>query len=142
MKNFKKSFARFIRKFFVYSAIAGVIVTSVKCLEFFEEQKRERIRRERRDSLLSSACIALIAIGAFATGLCVAIRNVKKTHGGYLVDLFDRDEYDVVSPEEEDSFEDLVRSELRHSDDDDVATPRLHKDTIPVDDEASEEDYN
>ena len=138
-RNFSKTFLT------VTAGVAflGAIVAACKVI-FSKRGKKENKNPDAENSrnTLAILCIVLVALAALITGIVLALRYIRKVRGGYLIDLFDRDEYDVISPEEEDNFEDLIRGELRPSGDDDYAVPNLRYDVVPLDDEATEDNYN
>lgn len=137
----KMKFRRFIYKLLKYSLFACVIVSTAKLISFSNEQRRENLRRERRRSTAIAIIICIFSIGAaFAAGYA-ALREVRRRRGGYLFDLFDRDEYDVVEPDEEELFEDIIRGELNGHDEDGNTSAVLCSERIPLDEEDTSENY-
>lgn len=141
MKKQRSTAARVFRKLFKYSFLIGLIVSSAKLLAFIDETRRENRRRERRRSTAITLAACMFTAGSLVAAFFIGIRHLKRRRGGYVVDLFDRDEYDVVEPEEEDEFENIIHGEL-HKTDDTVAPQKLSGIHIPLDDEATEENFS
>ena len=141
MENKGKSFGKIFLAITACTAFVGAIIAAGKVI--FGKEKHENDKKsEDGTNLLVAICVLLVGVGALVVGAFFALRSIRKIRGGYIIDLFDRDEYDVISPEEEDNFEELIRSELRPSGDDDCAAPKLRDDIVPVDEDATEDDYN
>jgi hypothetical protein len=68
------------------------------------------------------------------------IKYIKHIKKGYLLDLFDSDSYDVIEPDEEYPAESIIKSELCGNEDA-ADHEKLAVNHIPLDEEASEEDY-
>ena len=67
--------------------------------------------------------------------------NWATGNGGYAIDLFDRDEYDIVSPDEEDELESIMHGELDGKNDGSASHGHSVSEHIPVDDEATVENF-
>ena len=142
MENKKQSFNKIFLTVTACTAFIGAIVAAGKVIfGKSSDGKNSDSDSESNTNLLVAICFLLVGVGTLVAGVLVALRSIRKVRGGYIIDLFDRDEYDVISPEEEDNFEVLIRGELRSNDDDDCAAPKLLDDSIPVDEDATEEDY-
>lgn len=133
-------FRRLIYRLGKYSMFVFTVITCYNLTSHLLELRSEKIKRERNKRTaiaVSSVVVCLIgSVIAFA-GLIKYIKHLKK---GYLLDLFDTDEYDVIAPEEEFPAESIIRSELCGTDDF-VVHEQLSANHIPLDEEASEDDY-
>ncbi|MBR3964542.1 MAG: hypothetical protein IKJ80_03960 [Clostridia bacterium] len=141
MENKKESFNKIFLAVTACTAFIGAIVAAGKVI-FGKESHTDDKKGEDSTSLLVAICVLLVGVGTLVGGVLFALRSIRKVRGGYIIDLFDRDEYDVISPEEEDNFEVLIRGELRPSGDDDCAAPKLSDDIVPVDEDTNEDNYN
>lgn len=143
MKNKGTKFGKLLLTVTACVAFFGAIIAAGKVIFSKRKEKKEQIEDdESSTNTLVAVCVLLVGVGTLVAGIVVAVRSIRKIRGGYIIDLFDRDEYDVISPEEEDNFEELIRSELRPSGDDDCAAPKLRDDIVPIDEDATEDDYN
>jgi hypothetical protein len=143
MENKGNKFGKLLLSLTACTAFVGAIVAAGKVI--FSKRKDKDVQSSNDESgtnTLVAICVLLVGVGTLIAGIAVALRSIRKVRGGYIIDLFDRDEYDVISPEEEDNFEELIRSELRPSGDDDCAAPKLRDDIVPVDEDATEDNYN
>lgn len=136
----KMKFYRFARRFFKYSLFLAIIVSTAKLLEFIDDQRRENKRRERRRHIALSVLACLATVAGTVTAAWAALREIRRRRGGYLFDLFDRDNYDVVSPDEEDKYSDIIKGELNREDDG-ASNRKIHTARIPLDDETTAEDF-
>ena len=84
---------------------------------------------------------AVSALAGLFAALAAAVAEMRKKNGGYAVDLFDRDEYDIVSPDEESDFEGIMRGELDGKNDDAETNQAPVDEHIPIDDEATVENF-
>lgn len=141
MKNNKKSFGKIFLAVTACAAFIGAIAAACKVI-FGRESRDDDKSSDDGTNLLVAICVLLVGIGTLVGGVLFALRSIRRVRGGYIIDLFDREDYDVISPEEEDNFEELIRSELRPSGDDDCAAPKLRDDIVPVDEDATEDNYN
>ena len=123
-----------LRRAFRLSVATAAVISIFKLCVYAEEQRRDLLRRERRRS---AAITLLFSISALAS----AIAEVKKRNGGYAIDLFDRDEYDIVSPDEEDELESIMHVELDGKNDGSASHGHSVSEHIPVDDEATVENF-
>ena len=89
-----------LRRAFRLSVATAAVISIFKLCVYAEEQRRDLLRRERRRSAAITLLFSISALVALFTALASAIAEVKKRNGGYAIDLFDRDEYDIVSPDE------------------------------------------
>ncbi len=132
IKNLVKTFAHL-------TAVFCFFMTAIELLEHLGERRRERYRRERAKQLLVILGWITVAVAASTVAVCLLIRQLKKRADGYLWDIFDREDYDVISPEEEGEFESTIKQTLS-KDDEDAPTVRI--DEIPLDEETTEADYS
>lgn len=102
-----------------------------------ENDKSKSISFGRVVLIIFAIIGAICAIAALGT---VIVRYIKKKRNGYLFNFFDRDSYDIVSPEEEEKFDCIIRYELCDSDDD-APLERIAHHAIPVDEDETEESY-
>lgn len=129
-----------LRRAFRLSVAAAAVISIFKLCAYAEEQRRDLIRRERRRSASITLLFSITALAALFAAFASALTEIKKKNGGYAIDLFDRDEYDIVSPDEEDELESIMHGELGN-DEVDSATSSTVSAHIPVDDEATVENY-
>ncbi|MCQ2353824.1 MAG: hypothetical protein MJ102_01825 [Clostridia bacterium] len=136
----RMKFRRFTHRLFKRSLLLCAIISTAAVLSSITAQRREKILAERRrkSALTVVLCIfsTCIALGA----AYAALHEIKHRRGGYLFDLFDRDEYDVVEPDEEERFEDIIRGEL-NGDDEDFSGSVICPENIPLDEEVTAENY-
>jgi hypothetical protein len=100
--------------------------------------KNRKEKNARIAVVVASTLAGLFAIVLAVAGIVKYIKHIKK---GYLLDFFDTEAYDVFEPDEEVPAESIIKSELSGTDD-----PAIHEELnsnhIPLDEEASEDDYN
>lgn len=137
----QKRIRRLMRRAFRLSLATAAAVSVFRLSLYAEEQRRDRIRREQRRSTAVTMFLGLTAIGALAAAFASALAELKRKNGGYAIDLFDRDEYDIVSPDEEDELECIMHGELDGKSDDAEDASAHRGEHIPVDDEATVENY-
>lgn len=121
-------------------AAAAVMAIFKLCL-YAEEQRRDNRRRERRNSALVTLLLGISTLAGLFAALTSALAELKKKNGGYAIDLFDRDEYDIISPDEEDEFESIMQGELDGTNDDAAEPHASHGERVPVDDEATLDNF-
>ena len=92
-------------------------------------------------SAMITLFFAVSALAGLFAALAAAVAEMRKKNGGYAVDLFDRDEYDIVSPDEESDFEGIMRGELDGKNDDAETNQAPVDEHIPIDDEATVENF-
>ena len=117
------------------------MISIFKLCAYAEEQRRDLIRRERRRSASITLLFSITALAVLFAAFASALSELKKKNGGYALALFDRDEYDIVSPDEEDELESIMQGELAATDDAPARNPHSVSAHIPVDDEATVENY-
>ena len=105
-------------------------------MELRAEKRKKELHKKNALIVLSVLAWTSAIVVAFA-GLIKYIKHLKK---GYLLDLFDGDSYDVIEPDEECPAESIIKSELCGNEDA-ADHERLAANHIPLDEEASEEDY-
>ena len=130
-----------LRRAFRLSVATAAVISIFKLCVYAEEQRRDLLRRERRRSAAITLLFSISALVALFTALASAIAEVKKRNGGYAIDLFDRDEYDIVSPDEEDELESIMRGELDGKNNESASHGHSVSEHIPVDDEATVENF-
>ena len=132
-------FRRIARRVFKYSLLLALIVSGAKLFEFIDEQRRVTAKREKRRSVLLSVFAVIATVAATVGAAWAGLRELRRRRGGYLFDLFDRDNYEVVSPDEEDKYSDIINGELNREDEA-VTCRRIRAEHIPLDDETTAED--
>ena len=103
-------FKKRVRRTFRLAVAAAAVISIFKLCAYAEEQRRDLIRREQRHSAMITLFFAVSALRD-SLRRPAAVAEMRKKNGGYAVDLFDRDEYDIVSPDEESDFEGIMRGE-------------------------------
>lgn len=142
-KNISKvgmKFRRILYKIGKYSMFVITVITCYNITNHILELRAERIKKEKNKRTLVAVLSALswiIGIVAAFIGLIKYIKYLKK---GYLLDLFDTEDYDVIEPDEENPAESIIRSEL-YGNEDSEEHAKLNQNHIPLDEEACEDDY-
>lgn len=123
-----------------YSMFVITVITCYNMTTHILELRAERRKKERvkKNALITLSVLAWLS--AVVAGIVVLIKYIKHLKKGYLLDLFDGDSYDVIEPDEECPAESIIRSELCGSDDG-ADHEKLSANHIPLDEDASEEDY-
>lgn len=134
-------FKKRVRRTFRLAVAAAAVISIFKLCAYAEEQRRDLIRREQRHSAMITLFLAVSALAGLFAALAAAVAEMRKKNGGYAVDLFDRDEYDIVSPDEESDFEGIMRGELDGKNDDAETNQAPVDEHIPIDDEATVENF-
>lgn len=134
MKNLK--FRRIARGVFKYSLLITVVVSAVKLFEYTEEQHKINVKHEKRRQIVLSALAVLGTVAGVFVAAWAGLKEVRRRRGGYLFDLFDRDNYDVVGADEEDKYSDIIKGELNREDDGSTVR-RIRTEHVPVDDETT-----
>ena len=134
-------FKKRVRRTFRLAVAAAAVISIFKLCAYAEEQRRDLIRREQRHSEMITLFFAVSALAGLFAALAAAVAEMRKKNGGYAVDLFDRDEYDIVSPDEESDFEGIMRGELDGKNDDAETNQAPVDEHIPIDDEATVENF-
>lgn len=129
-------FKKRVRRTFRLAVAAAAVISIFKLCAYAEEQ-----RREQRHSAMITLFFAVSALAGLFAALAAAVAEMRKKNGGYAVDLFDRDEYDIVSPDEESDFEGIMRGELDGKNDDAETNQAPVDEHIPIDDEATVENF-
>ena len=130
-----------IRRAFRLSVATAAVISIFKLCAYAEEQRRDLIRRERSRSASVTLLFSITALAALFAAFASALSELKKKNCGYAIDLFDRDEYDIASPDEEDELESIMQGELAATDDAPARSAHNVSAHIPVDDEATIENY-
>ena len=134
-------FKKRVRRTFRLAVAAAAVISIFKLCAYAEEQRRDLIRREQRHSAMITLFFAVSALAGLFAALAAAVAEMRKKNGGYAVDLFDRDEYDIGSPDEESDFEGIMRGELDGKNDDAETNQAPVDEHIPIDDEATVENF-
>jgi hypothetical protein len=119
------------------------VITVITCYNITThlfELRAERIKKEKSKRTL----IAVLSVFSWIFGITVIlaglIKYIKYLKKGYLLDLFDTEDYDVIEPDEENPAECIIRSELYGSEETDEHE-KLNRKHIPLDEDACEDDY-
>ena len=134
-------FRRLIYRIGKYSMFVFTVITCYNLTSHILEQRSENMKRVKNKRIAYAILSVLLGFaGVIVTVICLAkyIKHLKK---GYLLDLFDTEAYDVIDPEEEYPAESIIKSELCGTEDS-VEHEQLLSNHIPLDEDASEEDYN
>lgn len=134
-------FRRFLYRFSKYSMFLISIITCYNITTHILEIRAEKKRKEKNKKIaiiVSTTLAGLFGIAFAIAGIIKYIKHIKK---GYLLDFFDTEAYDVFEPDEEVPAESIIRSELSGSEEP-ASHEQLVSNHIPLDEEASEEDYN
>lgn len=116
------------------------IITCYNLTTHILEIRAEKHRNKNRKRIFIIFAFILLWITGIILALISVIKYIKHLKKGYLLDLFDRDTYDVIDPEEEVPAESIIKSELSTTDE--TSAPEiLIINHIPLDEEASEDDY-
>ena len=133
-------FRRFFYKLGKYSMFVITVITCYNITNHLLEIRAERIKKEKQKNDLIAAFSIISWIIGIAAIFAAMIKYLKYLKKGYLLDLFDTEEYDVIEPDEETPAESIIRSELRGSEELDEHE-KLILQHIPLDEDACEEDY-
>jgi len=123
-----------------YSMFIISIITCYNLTTHILEIRAEKLRSKNRKRLLAIISFVLLWVSAIIIALLSVIKYIKHLKKGYLFDLFDRDTYDVIDPDEESPAESIIKSELSNTDET-SAPEKLIINHIPLDEEATEDDY-
>lgn len=133
-------FRRFIYRFGKYSMFFITAITSYHITKHLIELRREKIRKERIKKNIASALGIISGIAAIVVGAIALLKYIEHLRKGYLFDLFDGDSYDVIAPDEESVADSMIRGELSYNDDA-GSQEHVYTNLIPLDEEATEDDY-
>lgn len=133
-------FRRFIYRLGKYSMFIFTVITCYNLTSHILELRAEKIKREKNKRIAVVIVSVLLWLAGSILALAGLVKYIKHLKKGYLLDLFDTEDYDVIAPEEEFPAESIIRSELCGADDS-VEHEQLLTNHIPLDEEASEEDY-
>ncbi len=138
-KSFFESYARPLIMLAAALALVNVLVNAVNTGINAYRSYQERIAREKRHRALSLAFVIMALFSATAAML-IALGEQKKKNGGYIFNIFNSEDYDIVDADEEAEMERIMRGELDRGEDSTSASVGRH--TVDVDDEESAEDFN
>lgn len=142
-KNVSKAgmkFRRFLNKLGKYSMFVITVITCYNITTHLFELRAERIKKEKHKKALIAVSSVLSWIFGIALIFAALVKYIKYLKKGYLLDLFDTEDYDVIEPDEENPAESIIKSELYGIEEADEHE-RLNRKHIPLDEEASEDDY-
>ena len=134
-------FRRFIYRFGKYSMFFVTTITCYHLTKHLLELRREKKRKEKIKKNILSTLSIVSGIAASIIGVIALLKYIEQLRKGYLFDLFDGDSYDVIEPDEEVTADSMIRGELSFNDDNSVQE-RVYANMIPLDEEATEDDYN
>lgn len=142
-KNISKAgmkFRRILYKLGKYSMFVITVITCYNITTQLFELRAEKIKKEKN----KRAWIAVFSTLSWIVGIIAAfaalMKYIKYLKKGYLLDLFDTEDYDVIEPEEENPAESFIKSELYESEESEEHE-KLNRTHIPLDEEACEDDY-
>jgi len=131
---------RFLYRLGKYSMFVFTVITCYNLTTHILELRAERIKKEKHKHIALVALSVIAWLIGIILSIGVLIKYIKHLRKGYLLDLFDSDAYDVIEPDEEFPTESIIKSELSGSDDA-AEHEELFVNHIPLDEEASEDDY-
>ena len=133
-------FRRLIYRLGKYSMFVFTVITCYNLTSHILELRAEKMKREKKKRIVMIILSVLLwFVGLIIASACL-IKYIKHLKKGYLLDLFDTEDYDVIDPEEEFPAETIIKSELCSADDS-AEHEQLLSNHIPLDEDASEEDY-
>lgn len=132
---------RFVYRLCKYSMFVFSVITCYNLTSHIIELRREKIKRDKNKKIIFAILSVFFWLFGLAIAIACLIKYIKHLKKGYLLDLFDTEAYDVIDPEEEFPAESIIKSELCGIDESAVHE-QLISNHIPLDEEASEEDYN
>lgn len=133
-------FKRFLYRLGKYSMFVITVITCYNLTTHLFELRAERIKKEKTKRAVIIVFSVLAWLSAIVIAFAALLKYIKHLRKGYLLDLFDSEAYDVIEPDEEVPAESMIKSELCGSDDVDEHE-KLMSNHIPLDEEASEDDY-
>ncbi len=136
----KMKFRRIIYRIGKYSMFIFSVITCYNLTNHILELRAERKKKDKvkRAAIISLSILTWIIASFVAFALLIKyIKHLKK---GYLLDLFDTEAYDVIDPDEEVPSESIINAEL-YNNDESAEHEVLSSLKIPLDEEASEDDY-
>lgn len=142
-KNLQKSgmkFRRFLYRLGKYSMFVVTVITCYNLTNHLLELRAERIKKEKTKRAVIIVFSVLAWLSALVIAFAAILKYIKHLRKGYLLDLFDGEAYDVIEPDEEAPAESMIKSEL-YENDDAADHEQLNSNHIPLDEEASEDDY-
>ena len=141
--NLPKSGMKFRRVLYRLGKYSMFVITVITCYNLTAhlfELRAERIKKEKNKHTAIIVLSVLAWFSSIILAIAALLKYIKHLRKGYLLDLFDTEAYDVIEPDEEVPAESMIRSELCGNDE--VAEhEKLKSNHIPLDEEASEEDY-
>lgn len=142
-KNLPKpgmKFKRFIYRLGKHSMFVITVITCYNLTTHLLELRAERIKKEKTKRAVLIVFSVLAWLSAVVVAFAALLKYIKHLRKGYLLDLFDSEAYDVIEPDEEVPAESMIKSELCGNDDT-AEHEKLNSNHIPLDEEASEDDY-
>ena len=142
-KNLSKAgmkFRRFLNKLSKYSMFAVSVITCYNITNHLFELRAERLKKEKNKRAVLAVCSALLWTIGIVAVIAAIMKYIKYLKKGYLLDLFDTEDYDVIEPDEENPAESLIKSDL-YGCEENEEHEKLNHNHIPLDEEACEDDY-
>ena len=142
-KNLSKAgmkFRRFLNKLGKYSMFAVSVITCYNITNHLFELRSERLKKEKQKRTLIAIFSALSWIVGSVAVIIAIMKYIKYLKKGYLLDLFDTEDYDVIEPDEETPAECFIKSDL-YGPEESEEHEKLNRNHIPLDEEACEDDY-
>lgn len=131
---------RVLNKLGKYTMFVITVITCYNITTHLFELRAERIKKEKNKRTI----IAVFSVLSWIIGICAALagifKYIKYLKKGYLLDLFDTEDYDVIEPDEETPAESMIKSEL-YGCEDAEEHEKLNYKHIPLDEDACEDDY-
>ena len=145
MKNGINKFGMKLRRILYRIGKASMfVITVITCYNLTKhliELRQEKLRKLKNKKTTLAVLTVLGTFSVIAIAFAVILKYIKLLKKGYILDLFDTEAYDVIEPEEEFPAESCIKSELSIVEDA-ADHEKLFAQQIPLDDEASEENYN
>lgn len=142
-KNHPKSgmkFKRILYRLGKYSMFVITVITCYNLTTHLLELRAERIKKEKTKRAVIIVFSVFAWLSAIVLAFAALLKYIKHLRKGYLLDFFDSEAYDVIEPDEEVPAESMIKSELCGNDE--VSDhEKLNSNHIPLDEEASEDDY-
>ena len=142
-KNFSKAGMKFRRILYKLGKYFMFVITVISCYNITThlfELRAERIKKEKNKRTLIAVFSTISWIIGILAVFAATMRYIKHLKKGYLLDLFNTEDYDVIEPDEENPAESFIKSELYYSEESEEHE-KLNCNHIPLDEEACEDDY-
>lgn len=133
-------FRRIIYRLGKYSMFVVTVITCYNLTTHLLELRAERLKREKAKRAIFVVLSIIAWLSAIALACAALLKYIKHLRKGYLLDLFDSEAYDVIEPDEEIPAESFIKYELGGNEDT-AEHESLSFNHIPLDEDASEDDY-